>query len=485
MKTIIDEVSFYTDKLQPTKVYVEYPLHNGCKTFAPIESHHFKAFLVNRYFELYPDEEDEPDYDTLLLRKASQAIYFPESRVTIHHRIAGNMHKVIYYYLSDENCQSVKITSNGWKLVNATKVKFLPSMKDLAQVLPVGGGDYLNLMLPRLNMDRDDALLFAVYIVQAFSRSSSHFCAVISSGKGTGKSTLTKMVTDLIAPTISSCAITPTTTDALITSLANSYLVSFDNTARLSAIFSDILCAAITGTKAEKRKLYSDATPLILSLHSLILINGIDIVPYRSDLAERCLYFTLNAIPASERRTDAEIWGSFEEDKPKILGAIFDTIVKAMQILPTLQMPKLHRMSDAHKEMTAIALALGISQDEFQRLLDKNCQKLRDAYAVTDPFVSYLLEYLAKQPCDKMPVSKLFSALRAHVIGNGDFLPKSPSALSRRLNQERETIESLGYTMSFDKTPTANIVTIKPIPKSKITKAQQEAMDRRNELLNN
>ncbi len=37
---------------------------------------------------------------------------------------------------------------------------------------------------------------------------------------------------------------------------------------------------------------------------------------------------------------------------------------------------KLHRMADAHKEMIAIAIALGISQDEFQRIFDDDLQKL-------------------------------------------------------------------------------------------------------------
>jgi len=37
-------------------------------------------------------------------------------------------------------------------------------------------------------------------------------------------------------------------------------------------------------------------------------------------------------------------------------------------------------MADAHKEMIAIATALEISQEEFQRIFDDNLQKLQDAY---------------------------------------------------------------------------------------------------------
>ena len=99
-------------------------------------------------------------------------------------------------------------------------------------------------------------------------------------------------------------------------------------------------------------------------------------------------------IPAKQRKTDAEIWDAFYRDKPKIVGAIFDTLVKAMQILPTLMVDEKARMADAHMEMTAIAMALGVDQKEFQRILDANSKKLQDAYAANNPFVDFVITYM-------------------------------------------------------------------------------------------
>lgn len=59
----------------------------------------------------------------------------------------------------------------------------------------------------------------------------------------------------LIDPSATDVPLTPTSENDLKTVLANTYLAAFDNTATLSSKYSDILCAAITGTKDAKRKL--------------------------------------------------------------------------------------------------------------------------------------------------------------------------------------------------------------------------------------
>ena len=60
----------------------------------------------------------------------------------------------------------------------------------------------MQLMAKYVNMAEEDLLLFVVYLVQGFSRSSSHFAAIVSSNKGTGKSTLTKLIRAIVDPSI-------------------------------------------------------------------------------------------------------------------------------------------------------------------------------------------------------------------------------------------------------------------------------------------
>lgn len=250
----------------------------------------------------------------------------------------------------------------------------------------------------------------------------------------------------------------------------------------MSAGFSNVLCAAITGSKAAKRKLYTNADQVVLSLHNLVLINGIDIVPYKSDLMERSLYFELLPIKGSKRRTDAEIWTEFNRDKPLILGAIFKTLKIAMDIWPTVKINKLHRMADAHLEMMAIAMALGIKQEEFQRILDANLKKLEEAYAANNPFVDFVLTFMQSRGSVDCAAAKLYREMEDAIVGDKGFFPKTPSLLSRRLNEEKDALLKIGFRFEKYKKETGNFIKISRVPQNQLTKSQKDAMARRKSL---
>ena len=333
VQDILETVNFYTDKENSNTVYVEYPLHNGGVAFEPVSSTRFEAFLGYRYTEKMGGW-DNPDFGFVLQPYIYEAVYTQEFATEIHRRVTGTLKTGIAYFLANSKGESVLVRADGWKVKVSKKYKFLKLPVDEAQVTPVPGGDVLKLLRRYINLAEDDFKLFVVYLVQAFSRKSSHFVAIISSAKGTGKSTQTKLLRKVVSPSQTGASLIPNTESDLKNTLANDYLACFDNTAKLSKNFSDIMCAAVTGAKEAKRKLYTDADQIVLNLHNLIVLNGIGIVPEKSDLVERSLYFELQNIPKEKRMLDADFWEAFEADRPAILGGIFDTLVKAMNILP-------------------------------------------------------------------------------------------------------------------------------------------------------
>lgn len=484
--TILDEeLIFFTDRDNETQVYVEYPLPSGATCFSPVKDGRFEAFLSHRYCELAEVRLCPSDVFHYLETKKDDVVYKQTNAVAIHRRVAGTLSNKILYFLADEMRRSVRVAPGGWKIIHSKNVKFLKYPADKAQVMPIGGGNLLSLLRPFVNLDEDDFILFVAFLVQSFSRSSSHYAAVVSSSKGTGKSTLTKMLRSIIDPSTSDVPLTPSSEGDLKNLLANTYMAAFDNTAALSAKFSDILCAAITGSKEVKRKLYSDCDQVILNLHNLVVINGIDIVPHRSDLLDRSLLFELRPIPKSARRTDSEFWGAFNAEKPRILGAIFDTLSKAMGILPTLTFTSLERMADAHKEMTAIAVALGVEQKEFERIFKKSRDNLQDAYNQNSDFLEVIIEYIRTKGNIDKPVSALYKELLSRTRTTSVALPESPSALSRRLNMEKDALEAAGYQFSRKRVGDLNHVVITRIPKNQQTKAQRDHQERMNEYRKN
>lgn len=481
VREILDEeLVFYTDIDNASQVYVEYPLLSGAKAFVPIKNPHFEAFLSYRYRKLAEEALCPPEILDYLEAKAEDAVYEQYNAVRIHRRVAGTLTNKILYFMADKKWQVVMVSPAGWAVGQSKKVKFLRLPADREQIMPAReGGDLLKLLRPFINLPDDDYILFVTFLVQAFSRSSSHYAAIVSSNKGTGKSTMSKLLRSLIDPSVSDVPLMPSSEGDLKTLLANTYLACLDNTATLSAKYSDILCAAITGTKEAKRKLYTDADQVVLNLHNLIVINGIDIVPRRSDLADRSLLFELRPISPSARRTDADFWGDFERKKSQIVGAIFDTLVEAMKVLPTLRLTTLERMADAYREMTAIAVALGIEQEEFQRIFKQNKDKLQDTYNQSNAIVEWVIEYMKNRSKVDLPASALYDELRNSIKGAAVGYPGSPSALSRSLNLERDALLTAGYY--FDKRPVGGItyITLTRVPKNQQTKAQREYRQRR------
>ena len=484
IKSILDEnVRFFCDQDNPLEVFVEYPEPDGSLATVSVRSQMFRAFLGYQYM-IESGENVPPDFEPIIQGKICETQYLRENMIQKLRRVTGSLTQgKIAYFLADDQWTTLFIKETGWKAGKSKKVKFTKSPLDADQVMPVGGGDLLRLLRRYVNMDDEDFFLFTVYVVQAFSRTSSHFVAIISSEKGTGKSTLTKLLRDLIDPSKAGVPLMPSNDGDLKTYLADSYVVCFDNTAVLSNKFSNILCAAITGSKAAKRKLYTDCDHIILNLHNMVVINGIDIVPYQSDLAERSLLFELRKISKENRMTDASFWAAFQKDRPLILGAIMDTLVKAIQILPTLQTQSLHRMADANLEMLAIAVALGRTEEEFQELLEKNNQKLQESYAENNAFVNAIVDFVRKHGNQDEPASKVYDRLKGTKAREIKDFPNSASALSKRLNREKDALEQLGIRFSKHKKNDYNYITLSRIPQNQQTKSQRTAAERRARLM--
>ena len=250
MQEILDEyVEFFVDQDNQSSVYVKYPRYNGAIALEPVNSKVFEAFLGFQYRQA-SDEQIIPDFTELIAVIIQDIIYTQANPIRIHRRIAGSINKgKIVYFLADDRWTSFIVTAKGYKSGRSKKLKFLKSALDDEQVSPKDGGDLLKLMAKYVNLSHDELVLFVIFLVQSFSRSSSHFAAILSASKGTGKSTLTKLIRAIVDPSKAGVTIMPSNDSDLKTLLASSYLACFDNTAALSTQFSNLLCAAITGSK--------------------------------------------------------------------------------------------------------------------------------------------------------------------------------------------------------------------------------------------
>ena len=457
---ILSGMKFFTAENDATGVYVQYKNAYSQVRVSSVDDGEFLAYVYDSFCER-ADVLIPPPLEGYIKYFERYAIaHRKESSVEINRRITGGLRSKVGYFLADDDWKTVIVRPSGWQVGVSKRVQFLRTPSDLPQCVPVGGGNLLKLLRPYINLDDQNYLLFVINLVQSFSKTSAHFAIILSSDKGTGKSTLTKLFRALVDPSKADVNPVSKSDDELKIMLANNYLLCIDNVNRgLSENQSNILCSAVTGAVEARRKLYTTSEQVLLSLRNIVVVNGIHAVPRKSDLAQRSLLFELQEIQNTSRRGDADFWDSFNADKPRILGSIFDTLVLAMKILPTLSFSKRHRMADAYEEMVAIAEALGISQTKFDSLLDNNNNRMQ-ALRADDPFVDAVKAYMQDKKEVHDSVSTVYAAIRENMVGSKACFPLSPSTFSRRMNDERESLWAAGLEFVITDGVNANQITI-------------------------
>ena len=445
---ILGNMHFSVNENDTSNVYVEYKTLDDTYEFRSVKDSKFLVFVRIMYRDMMRCDE-VPPFHGILQKYVDQALY-DESKVKILSRMGGTANETAYF-MADKKNRVILINENGYKnYKRVTKYKFLKMSNTMEQVFPQTRGGLLEELSPFLNMDSDMKILFAVNLVQEFICTSSHYLCVISSPQGSGKSTFTNMWRRIVDPAVAVITTMPDNAEALKNHLANNLMVCFDNTQQLNATYSDILCGAVTGTSYTRRKLYTDNAEIVMKLHNIVILNGIDVIPQKSDLLERSLLFRLNKIPAQARKNEEELEKSFKETLPYIMGAIFKTLSEYFRIKDTTKIIGSHRMAGAYKDCFVIAKVLGVEK-EFLEVFKKNQIAMQADYMETNPLISAVISYMDDigQKEKRGSVSELYDEIREYA--DKSLFPKSPAAFSRELNAQKSALEGAGYICSITK----------------------------------
>jgi hypothetical protein len=150
---------------------------------------------------------------------------------------------------------------------------------------------------------------------------------VLSGEQGSAKSTFTEILRALIDPNVPPLRALPREDRDLFIAAANGFLLAFDNVSGLPFWMSDTLCRLATGGGFATRQLFTDQDEVLFDVVRPMILNGIEDVVTRPDLASRAVFQTLEPIPEEDRRPVAEVWAEFERERPAIFGALLDALV--------------------------------------------------------------------------------------------------------------------------------------------------------------
>ena len=181
---------------------------------------------------------------------------------------------------------------------------------------------------------------------------------VLSGEQGSAKSTFSAILRALLDPNTAPLRALPREDRDLFIAASNGHVLAFDNVSGLPAWISDTLCRLATGGGFAVRQLYTDQDEVLFDAARPVILNGIEDIVTRPDLADRAVFLTLEPIPEERRRPEAELWAAFEAERPRILGVLLDAVVEGLKRLPETRLEKLPRMADFALWATACETAL-------------------------------------------------------------------------------------------------------------------------------
>jgi hypothetical protein len=307
---------------------------------------------------------------------------------------------------------AVHITAKKWEITEQPPIIFRHFPHQKPQVVPRRGGD-LQTLLKYVNItDEAEQLLFLVYVVAAFIPDYPHPLLILHGIQGAGKTTPMMIMKDLIDPSVLREGFSLPSKESEFAQIANHhYFLFFDNLSTMPEAFSDTLARAVTGGSFSKRGLYTDDDDIIYRFQRTIALNSINQVVYKSDLLDRSILIHLDRISDDKRKPSQLFWAEFEHDLPDILGAIFDVLVKALALHPTLKLDKSPRMADFIHWGYAIAEAAGYSGEAFEQAYYANIVTQHDEAIEANPVAQAIMEFIKDQVAWKGTPSELYSFL--------------------------------------------------------------------------
>jgi hypothetical protein len=210
------------------------------------------------------------------------------------------------------------------------------------------------------------------------------------------------------------------------------------------------------------RQLYTDQDEVLFDACRPAILNGIEDIVTRPDLADRAVFLTLEAIPEERRRPEQELWAQFESERAAILGALLDAVAHGLRQLPNVHLDRLPRMADFARWSTACETAIW-SAGTFWAAYCGNRDEAVVGVIEADPVASTVRAFMATRTEWTGTASELLGALAELVREmqrKNKSWPDTPRALAGRLRRAATFVRKIGIEVAFDREGRARTRTI-------------------------
>lgn len=427
---------------------------DGHRETWPLHAKAVRRFLTRRFYEGYEKAPGAQAMQNALAVLAARAQFDGEEQ-PVYIRLAGHQGKV-YLDLCDADWRVAEIDAAGWRVIgaDACPVHFRRTKGMLPLPMPTKGGT-LDALRPYLNIGGDDQwVLLVAWLVAALQPQGPYWILAVTGEQGAAKSTLLRLVRALIDPNIAAIRSLPRDERDLVIAATNALTLCFDNASGIPTWLSDALCRIATGGGFATRTLYENDEETIFNAMRPIALNGIEDVVTRGDLADRALTLHLPAIAEGARRTEKDLWRSFEQARPAILGALLTVVAAALKNLPGVRLDKLPRMADAAIWVAAAESALGWEKGTFMKVYTEN-RTAASAIAIEDsPLAEVVLKFMGGKESWEGKASELLKLLDKDAdesVRTAKGWPTRPNALSGALRRLAPNLRAARLVFTTDR----------------------------------
>ena len=424
---------------------------NGHRETWPIRATGFRRWLSRRFFEKTRGAPSSEALQSALNVIEARAHYDAPARA-VHIRVGG-LDGRLYLDLADETWTAIEIGAEGWRVIKNPPVRFRRAAGMQALPTPISGGS-VNQLRPFLNVKSDADFALVVAWTLAVLRNSGPYPVLTLSGEqGSAKSTFSAILRSLLDPNTAPLRALPGEDRDLFIAASNGHVLAFDNVSGLQPWISDTLCRLATGGGFAVRQLYTDQDEVLFDAARPVILNGIEDIVTRPDLADRALFLTLEAISEEKRQPEQTLWAAFERERPYILGALLDAVVHGLRELPKTKLAKLPRMADFALWATACEGALRLPVT-FWSAYSGNREESIDSVLDADLVATAVRKLMETRTVWTQKAADLLGAL-TEAVGDSQrrakTWPDNPRALSGRLRRAAPFLRKVGITITFER----------------------------------
>lgn len=363
----------------------------------------------------------------------------------VHLRVAYR-DGAVWLDLGDDTGRAVKVTGDGWAVLDHCAVRFRRSELTGPLPEPVRGGS-LDDLWRFANVRPDLRPVLTGWLVSILLPDRPCPVAAITGEQGTGKSTATRLLGNLLDPSPAATRKPPKDIEAWVVAAVGSRVVAVDNLSGIPEWFSDSLCRAVTGDADVRRTLYTDGGLTVFAFRRAVILNGIDLGAVRPDLGDRLVPIALDRIAEADRIAEEALPEMWAAAWPKVLGAVLDLTAKVLHDLATQPRPeRLPRMADYGRILAAVDRVTGSdAADVYARLGDD----LAGDTVATDPVLAALVATI-RSPWEGS-AGDLLALLDPHRPTPAvREWPRTARGMAGHLTRHAPALRRLGWTVERD-----------------------------------